>query len=107
MRWSRKRTRSAFGSKLCRSLDPAVNVDVAVMESTNERPSYPLGTPIAFTWPIIALAAVDFRSPCVTLTWLKPNSFPQLSLIRLFAPFMEGVLGHSPGDCQAICNSEH
>ncbi len=44
-----------------------------------------------FATPIIALAAFDFSSPCATLTWLKPNSFSQLSLMRLFVVFMEIV----------------
>jgi len=44
--------------------------------------------PTVFTRPIIALAVFDFGSLWATLTWLNPNSLPQLSSMRLFLFFI-------------------
>ena len=52
--------------------------------------------------PTIALAAFDFSSPWATLTWLKPSSLAQLSLIRLFGSFMGGFLAIRHINYQAI-----
>jgi hypothetical protein len=43
MRWSRKRTRSALGSKLCKSSNLAVAIGIAALEFTKENLPFGFG----------------------------------------------------------------